>query len=230
MGKELDADVREASETRPAGNEKFLGMRDYHDLYRKCCYDLDRLKALLPPQQRLPEGAVPFRTEFPRREDSPAHDREIAYTLFDLALGLNHLFDWVLGDPKLDPLRKAKCVEGFNPYRDKREAKARFDRYKRYLLPTFPPTTHLKQAMVKDIADGLKHFAELKKAVSVDAITRFGTQVEGGVEGLMIDTGSFVANRSFWVFEEDGTPIGLPPLCEELVREWGEFVEEGRPK
>ena len=183
-------------------------MSDHRDLYRKCRHDLDRLKTL--------------------DAERPLDPSPIAYTLFDLAVGLNHLFDWVMSDPTLHAETKAKCVRMFNPYRRENEARTRFTRYRMYLTP-FPPATNAKQALVKDVADGVKHFVEMPKTQTQENSVYLGAGGEDAFCG-----GQFAQCRehnllvlyTYWVQDNNGKNVEFGLVCDALVKEWDEFLRD----
>jgi hypothetical protein len=194
------------SETRES--QKFFGMSDPRDLHRKCCHDLDRLKTL--DAQR------------------PLDPSMVAYTLFDLAVGLNHLFDWVLSDPNLADETKARCVQRFSPYRREGEARTRFTRYRMYLTP-FPPKTNPKQALVKDVADGVKHFVGMPKTATQKNSVYLGAGGEDAVCGgqfAQCRQNNLLVLYTYWVKDNDGKSVEFSTLCDSLVSEWGEFIDE----
>ena len=189
-------------------NQKFFGMSDHRDLYRKCCHDLDRLKTL--------------------DAERPLDPSPIAYTLFDLAVGLNHLFDWVMSDPTLPAETKAICVQMFNPYRRENEARTRFTRYRMYLTP-FPPETNAKQALVKDVADGVKHFVEMPKTQTQENSVYLGVGGEDAFRGgqfAQCRENNLLVIYTYWVQDNNGKNVEFGLVCDALVKEWDDFVRD----
>lgn len=68
-----------------------LSLNSYEDLLAKSNYEIDQLKSCI---------------------SHPEYD----YILFNLVLGMNHLYEWFLKDKDVSEELKLKCIKNFNPF------------------------------------------------------------------------------------------------------------------
>jgi hypothetical protein len=78
-----------------------------------------------------------------------------SYSIFNVAITINHLFEWVLYYDHYDTNTKKICVNKFNPYIDKEQIPNDFKLY--YDTVNFPKT-NVEQRLIRKISNGFKHF------------------------------------------------------------------------
>jgi hypothetical protein len=160
----------------------FYDIKDSQDLLRKCEYDYEQLSKI--------------------GRNQPVY----SFVLFNLILGLNHIFDWVLNDDKNTIERKVSCITQFNPYRkDEHLPREYGDLYETDGLIL---QTNKQQRMVRLLANRVKHLNE-EKAKTEKAENIFSV-------GIKLDTAWFTATI-------DGEWMEVTAQCAFLLDQWRQF-------
>lgn len=85
-------------------------------------------------------------------EEHPGYD----FTLFNIILDLNHLFEWYLKEKNLEIGKKLDCIKQFNPFQSPDDVSRDFKEfYKR--LEVFPQTD-MHQEVIRKLCNKAKHF------------------------------------------------------------------------
>ncbi len=164
----------------------FYDIDSYQALLAKCSYELSRLPLVAKAQP----------------SDS--------YTLFNLVLTLNHLFEWVVNDEDIREEGRIECVKQFNPYREeqRKEAERSIPIYKMYSFHPFPQTNP-QQWLTRHRAKHLKASPRLGKFDS----TILREERELAVTWFVVD-------------DIEGHPTELIGQCQLLHGSWTRFVSE----
>ncbi len=165
----------------------FYDINSYRSLLDKCSYELSHLPLVTKAQPR----------------DS--------YTLFNLVLTLNHLFDWAVKDERIDERVRMNCVREFNPYNVGQisDAENNFPIYRHHSLMPFPPTNP-QQWLIRQVANRVKHLkASPKLGRSESMILRQGKQLE--ITWFIVD-------------DIEGHPTELIGQCQLLQKLWTQII------
>lgn len=179
-------------ETQKAG--VFYGLEDSFDLYRKCVRDLHRCQASTSEQDKV-------------------------YVLYDLAVGLDHLFGWVRKETK-ETKAKEECDKRFSfPAPEEVRRKRKLDS-----SSTVSSLYGSQQALVNQVSRGFKHMLKASSIERKSVEMIFG---HGGADSFM---GNYYAQfrpnniATFSMFFVEGE--NFEPICADLVRHWGQFFQE----
>ncbi|MFT5849152.1 hypothetical protein [Psychroserpens sp.] len=108
-----------------------LSLNSYQDLLFKCEFELEKLQNC---------------------STHPDYD----FILFNIVIGLNHLFDWYLKEEDLTEEQKINCINSFNPYqsldRVSREFKSLYRKIENF------PQINAYQESIRDLSNKAKHF------------------------------------------------------------------------
>ena len=125
---DTDAGVNQEVERMEDQPENFFELADFRDLYWKCHAELKPALTLSDAKQRC-------------------------YAMFNLALSLNHLLDWVLEDPSVPKDLKGLCLQTFNPYAEGDNLP-----FKKLFSTITPfPKRNDAQYLIRQVANRAKH-------------------------------------------------------------------------
>ena len=188
--------------------ENFFELADFRDFYWKCHAELK--PALTVSEQK-------------RR----------CYAIFNLALSLNHLFDWMLNDPAVSREAKLLAIQAFNPYRARRQVARDFGKYYDIMKPF--PTRNERQYLIHEVANRAKHLkrsqpTDHEKAVHFQTLKTESYLGCGDPRaycgGPVAFAGYHTEETTYFVEGDDGEPQSLSHLCADLVQEWGQFLRK----
>ena len=171
-----------------------LSLTSYTDLLEKCRYELDSLVSV---------------------EAHPDYD----FTLFNIVLGLNHLFEWYLKDKGLGPDSKINCIKKFNPFSSPYDVSGDLRGYYRG-IESFPDVNRF-QEMIRKLCNKAKHFKQSK----IETQGKHYTAVCGSPSMRCGSPTAVCGHYDHYIYtvDIDGTEINLEVIISSLVEEWEGF-------
>lgn len=108
-----------------------LSLNSYNGLLEKCEYDYQML-------------------------ESARRNPDYEYHVFNLVMGLNHLFEWYLKESCNSAQKKMECITRFNPFSSLDNVSGEFKSiYSKF--PTFP-RINVEQETIRKLCNNAKHF------------------------------------------------------------------------
>ncbi len=143
------------------------------------------------------------------------------YTLFNIVLSLNHLFEWYLKDKDVVDTRKNECISLLNPFNDL--TKVSYDFKELYdSLKTFPKTNKY-QEVIRLLCNKAKHF----KKRNLEKQEKHYTSVCGSP--TMAAGGEFAYCGAYdhylYYVEIKGQDIDLITIINTLINTWIDFIK-----
>ena len=179
-------------ETKKGG--VFYGLDDSADLYRKCVRDLQRCQTSTSNQEKI-------------------------YALFDLAVGLDHLFEWVSKEIK-GTMAEEECKKRFS-FNDQKKRQQR-----QKSVPSSSPLSRYGslQALVNQVSNGFKHMRKATSFEEKSVAMTFGCGAEDSKSGNYYFQCRQNNYAIFSMVFVGGT--NFEPICADLVKHWGAFFHE----
>lgn len=144
------------------------------------------------------------------------------FTLFNIVIGLNHVFEWFLKDDNIDRDKKVLCISKFNPYASCQEVSGDFNDLYRSLNVFPDPDPY--QEVIRKLCNKAKHF---KKRTSIEQQDKHYTSIWGAqhmqFNGERADYGGF--NHYLYFVSIDGVDINLADIVNTQFKKWIEFSE-----
>jgi hypothetical protein len=172
-----------------------LSLNSYRDLLQKCETELQLLVSC---------------------DKHPEYD----FILFNLVLGLNHLFEWYLLDEDTPETAKHICIQRLNPFepgdRIPRDFNQLYDG-----IQSFPEMNHHQQA-IRQLSNKAKHFKKTEVEHSSKNYTCGCGEpgMECGEPGAL--AGAF--NHYVYSVNIQGSDVGLLAVATALIDEWHEIA------
>lgn len=180
----------------PSCAQSFFGMENFLDLYAKCHHDLKQLQNSDP--------------------------RKKSYAIFNLVMDLNHLFDWFMKDQLLSDELKVRCVQKFNPYKEKAS-----DDFVRWYKGIPFPLTNEGQYLVRCVSNKAKHSKTSPTTEAALTTVGLGAGSEYAEAGAPWNEcgASELQIVTYWV-EDDGLLYDMKVVCSDLQQEWSDFIRQ----
>jgi hypothetical protein len=171
-----------------------LSLSSYRDLLYKCEFELENMQNC---------------------STHPDYD----FSLFNIVLGLNHLFEWYLKEDALTEDQKINCIKRFNPFQSldnvPREFKGFYNKVDNF------PQTNSYQALIRKLCNKAKHFKKtLIEKQDKNYTVTCGSPLAtcGNIEAV---SGGF--DHYIYTIEVDGSDIDLQQVISSLIVSWREF-------
>jgi hypothetical protein len=173
--------------------------RDYKWLFEKCLFDL---------------------TQATSSNSNPQYD----YCILNLALGLNHLFDWFLnGENQF----KIECIKIFNPYKNINHT-GKFKELYEGVKPF--PEVNENQRNVRLFSNAQKHFIlehkpdgfEIEEDRQILSVAGSVFMYAGNPKAC---AGYFERNETL-IKTKNKKHVAVDVVCCQLFKEWKEFIDK----
>ena len=173
-----------------------LSLDSYQNLLQKCEYEYRSLQQC---------------------KSHPEYD----FLLFNLVVGLNHLFEWFLKEKSTSEYAKSKCIETFNPFVSPYDVSGDFKKdYKK--IDEFPPLNET-QEVIRKLCNKAKHF----KKQNIESQGKNYTCVAGDDSmecgNPEADSGAF--DHYVYFVEINGEDRDLEILIGKHLLDWKVFVQ-----
>jgi hypothetical protein len=144
---------------------------------------------------------------------------EYEYILINIIFGLNHLFDWCIKDTSIS---KKKCIETFNPYREK-PAKDLASIYKENGFQDNNFIINVNQEVIRHLCNKSKHF----KLIHIETRDKNYTCLAGSISmecgESRAECGEFDGYAYF--VDIEGENKNLLSIISELLKQWNDFAK-----
>ncbi|MBW0295114.1 hypothetical protein N5C36_03165 [Shewanella xiamenensis] len=150
-------------------------------------------------------------------KDCSSHP-EYDYILFNIVMGINHLFEWYLKDQSVGEKNKIACLCNFNPFNELDVVSADFKSLYKKLEPF--PNKNYHQEAIRQLCNKAKHFKQkMIERQDKNYTCLFGNESFGNTS-----FGSF--NHYLYFVELNGHDTDLSDLLVDLLKQWESFLEE----
>ena len=173
-----------------------LSLSSYNDLLQKCSRELCGLK---------------------KCESHPEYD----FILFNIVLGMNHLFEWYLKEKSVERTNKLDCIKRFNPFSSPYDVSSDFKSLYRE-LDSFPNTNQY-QEVIRKLCNKAKHF----KQSSIEKQSKNYTAVFGAEYMQCGNPDAACGGFDHYIYsvEIDGSDKDLEKRVSSLLDSWNSVVE-----
>ncbi|MET1257642.1 hypothetical protein, partial [Aliikangiella maris] len=158
-------------------------------------------------------------SEFEELEECSSHPKR-DYLIFNIVMGMNHLFEWFLLDENVPIDLRVKCVKTFNPYAEELNPKHNLHKFYSPIAPF--PSLDNNQKIIRELCNRAKHF-KTKPAISQDK--HF---INGAGEAHMQCGEPLAVCGSFDYFnyyvEAGDVEIELTMVLKAQIDRWSEFI------
>lgn len=172
-----------------------LSLNSYENLLQKCEFEYEQLQSC---------------------KSHPEYD----FILFNLVLGLNHLFECFLKEKTVRTDEKIRCVKTFNPFASPYDVSGDFKNDYKKLLHF--PTLNERQEVIRKLCNKAKHF----KKQSIESQDKNYTCLAGDDSmecgNPEAECGAF--DHYLYFVEVQGKDTNLEGLIAEHLLDWRQFV------
>ncbi len=171
-----------------------LSLNSYEDLLSKCQVELQQLQSV---------------------KSNPEYD----FMLFNLVLGMNHLFEWYLKEKNINEKMKMECIKKFNPFASPYDVSGDFKGL--YRESDFPETNPY-QEVVRKLCNKAKHF----KKQAIEKQDKHYTASCGSVAMQCGNPDASCGAFSHYIYtvEIAGEDKNLTIIMSQLINDWVNFT------
>ena len=139
--------------------------------------------------------------------------------LFNIVLGMNHIFEWCLKEKTLDQARKLECIKKINPFSSPYDVWNDFKNLYRQ-LPEFPKTNEY-QEVIRRLCNKAKHF----KQTAIEKRSKTYTAV-CGAENMQCGNLDSVCGGFRYAYSVDinGEDRDLTEILTHQIESWSNFT------
>ena len=172
-----------------------LSLNSYIDLFNKC------------------------RQEFDQLNNCSSHP-EYDFILFNIIMGMNHIYEWFLKEKIIEESRKLKCVREFNPFTSPYDVSGDFKQLYRK-LSNFPKTNK-NQEVIRKLCNKAKHF----KKTEIETQGKNLTAVAGAAHMQCGEPNAVAGAFDHYTYSVDinGENVNLEILIKSHIENWGNFL------
>ncbi|HFG1893491.1 TPA: hypothetical protein ACGF3M_003684, partial [Vibrio cholerae] len=176
-------------------NMGFLTLNSYQGLLKKCDFEYQMLS---------------------KTKKNPEYE----YHVFNLVMGLNHLFEWYLKDKQISEQKKIACIASFNPFSS--DSKVSKDFKSLYSKSPVFPEVNREQEVVRHLCNNAKHF---KSSVPQNAHKNF-TAVMGKKSVCIGNKAAMCGSYSHFKYSVSlgDKEVDVVTLLGSLLEQWESFV------
>ena len=150
-------------------------------------------------------------------------DKSFSFTIFNIAVSLNHIFEWFYKDSAQDIELRKKCIKEFNPYEIDRDKKKYFKDYIDQILVNLP--VNEKQKQIRLICNDYKHFKLAYIAKSEEKPIYLS--VAGNMRaGNITSVAGYYESYSCFITDKYNNHFDLLMLFDDLITEWTKFLAQ----
>lgn len=176
-----------------------LSIADFSDLFQKCQHEIKQLKECT---------------------EHPEHD----YLIFNLVIGMNHVFEWLLKDDKAGINTKTQCISKFNPYQLISDVPNEFRDLYNGIKPF--PATNRNQEIIRKLCNKAKHFSIKPTVNQTRNFTCGAGQPDMQCGEPLAMSGAFQHYNYF--VELDGKEVNVKTILGVQIDDWSKFISSIR--
>lgn len=151
---------------------------------------------------------------------------EYDYALFNIVVGMNHLYEWYLKDREFSLERKLKCVETFNPYSSLRVVPSDLKKLDENLYAKCAsfPKLDVNQVAIRGLCNKAKHCKTEPQEVQIKNYTSVVGAKHMQAGEPEAECGGF--DHYIYIVEIDGIDENLEELVKTQLKKWLPFFRD----
>lgn len=144
------------------------------------------------------------------------------YSIFNIILSLNHIFEWYYKDVNIDKKKRFECIEIFNNYKGKSIQKEKYKQF--HSMLKIPLKINTNQLIIRQISNNLKHF-KMNRIKSANKRPNY-IAVAGNITcGSANAVCGYHEEYKYIAVTNSGDEYNLISIIDELIITWNNFLK-----